>query len=90
MTPSWLQDLIGSFAGTLTTVAFVPQVVKTWRSRSTRDISLAMFLAFSAGVVLWMLYALLIGSWPILIANSVTLVLSGIILAIKITNREGP
>ncbi|MDA8229902.1 MAG: SemiSWEET transporter [Magnetospirillum sp.] len=90
MAASWLQNAIGSIAGTLTTVAFVPQVVKTWRSRSARDISLTMYLAFSAGVALWMLYALMIGSLPILVANGATLVLAGIIIAIKIASRGGP
>ena len=86
MALSWL-DLVGSVAGTLTTVAFVPQVVKTWRSRSTRDISLAMWLAFSLGVALWMLYGLLAGSVPIVVSNGLTLLLAGSVLRIKLANR---
>ena len=88
MDAPWLQDLVGSVAGTLTTVAFVPQVVKTWRSRSTRDISLAMWLAFSAGVALWIVYALIAGAWPIFVANTVTLLLSATVLALKLINRD--
>lgn len=80
-------QVIGALAGALTTVAFVPQVVKTWRTRSTRDISLAMWLVFWLGVALWLVYGLLLAAWPIVAANAVTLVLSGIVLAIKIANR---
>ena len=86
MTTAWL-DLVGTIAGTLTTVAFVPQVIKTWRSRSTRDISLAMWLAFTLGVALWLVYGLLAESWPILIANAVTLLLAGSVLSLKLANR---
>jgi len=73
MAASWVQDLIGSVAGMLTTASFVPQVVKTWRSRSTRDISLAMWLMFSLGVALWVAFGVLTRSWPIMVANLVTL-----------------
>jgi len=86
MVLSWL-DLVGSVAGALTTVAFVPQVVKTWRTRSTRDISLAMWLAFTLGVALWIVYGLMAGAWPILIANIVTFLLAGSVLRIKLANR---
>ena len=86
MTISWL-NLVGTVAGTLTTIAFVPQVIKTWRSRSTRDISLAMWLAFTLGVALWLIYGLMAESWPILIANAITLLLAGSVLRIKLANR---
>jgi MtN3 and saliva related transmembrane protein len=79
-----LPDLLGTAAGTLTTVAFIPQVVKTWRSRSTHDISLIMFSLFSLGVLLWLAYGIALGAWPIIVANSVTLTLAGFILAMKI------
>lgn len=81
-------DYIGMTAGVLTTVAFVPQVVKTWKSRSTKDISLAMFLAFTLGVALWLLYGILLNAWPIILANLVTLVLAGIILTLKLRHRK--
>ncbi len=83
----WLKDPVGWVAGTLTTVAFVPQVVKTWRTRSTRDISLAMWLAFTAGVALWIVYAVIVASWPIAVANVITLALSSTVLALKVANR---
>ncbi|MBF0356400.1 MAG: SemiSWEET transporter [Alphaproteobacteria bacterium] len=79
-----LTDLIGTLAGTLTTLSFLPQVVKTWKSRSTRDISLSMFLAFTTGVGLWLVYGILIGSWPVILSNIVTLILAGIILFLKL------
>ena len=75
--------LLGFIAGTLTTVAFVPQVVRVWRSRSTHDISAAMFSIFSAGVVCWLLYGVYLRSWPIIVANVVTLALCTVILYFK-------
>ena len=88
MTPddSGLADVIGAAAGLLTTLAFLPQVVKTWRSRSTGDLSLAMFAAFSLGVALWLVYGLLLGAWPVIIANLATLILAGFILAMKLAH----
>lgn len=77
-------NILGTLAGTLTTVAFVPQVLKTWRSRSANDISIGMFLIFSIGVFLWLIYGLTINAWPIVIANAITLMLASAILAMKI------
>lgn len=77
-------DFLGAIAATLTTLAFVPQVIRTWRTRSTHDISLAMFSLFSVGVLCWLLYGLQIGSWPIVIANAITLSLSLLILYFKL------
>lgn len=77
-------NLLGLFAGTLTTLAFFPQVIKTWRTRSTADISLAMFSIFSVGLLLWLVYGIQIGSAPIVIANTVTLVLALIIVVLKL------
>ncbi|MHB8535066.1 MAG: SemiSWEET transporter [Sulfuricaulis sp.] len=77
-------NTLGVLAGVLTTVAFIPQVAKTWRSKYTRDISLGMFAIFSLGVLLWMLYGIQIGSMPIVVANAVTLGLSLTILFFKI------
>ena len=77
-------NTLGLIAGTLTTLAFVPQVVKTWRTRSTHDISLGMFALFSTGLVLWLAYGVLIGSWPIVLTNVVTLALALTILFFKL------
>jgi MtN3 and saliva related transmembrane protein len=77
-------DLIGSLAATLTTVAFIPQVLQVYRTRHTHDISLGMYISFIAGVALWLAYGLLLGSWPIIIANGITLGLAGAVLIMKI------
>ena len=76
-------DDIGSAAATLTTIAFIPQVWKVWRTRHTADISIGMYVLFTIGVALWLAYGILIESWPIIMANSFTLVLAGAVLAMK-------
>ena len=77
-------ELIGMLAGILTTAAFVPQVLKCWRSRSTADISLIMFSTMTTGVFLWLVYGLFLQSPSLIVANSVTLFLSGAILLMKV------
>ena len=79
-----LVSVIGFAAAVLTTVAFVPQVIRAWRSRSTRDISLPMFLVLALGIILWLIYGVLIGDWPLIIANVVTLILVLMILFLKL------
>ena len=79
-----LHDLIGYSAGLLATAAFVPQVAKTFKERSTRDISLGMYVLFCAGVGLWLVYGLLIASWPVIVSNFVTLILAGAVLVLKL------
>jgi len=81
--PTW----IGIAAAVLTTAAFAPQAVKAWRSRSTADVSLAMFLMLVTGICLWLTYGIVIGDAPLIFANAVTLVLAGAILAAKIRFR---
>ena len=78
--PSPLLALIGYTAATLTTVSFVPQALKTLRSGDTRGISLRMYLLFCSGIVLWGVYGLLSADGPLIAANAITLVLSGLIL----------
>jgi MtN3 and saliva related transmembrane protein len=80
-------NVLGLTAGSLTTVAFLPQVLKTWRTRATGDLSLGMFAIFSSGTLLWAIYGLLIQSLPIVIANGVTLALALMILYFKIRYR---
>jgi MtN3 and saliva related transmembrane protein len=77
-------DMIGSLAGVLTTIAFIPQVIRTWKTRSARDISLVTYLLFSCGVLLWLGYGILLHALPIILANGTTLALSTSILALKI------
>jgi len=74
----------GLAAATLTTAAFLPQVVKAWRTRKTRDISLGMFLVLCAGIFLWLVYGILKGDLPLILANAITLVLAGTILVFKL------
>ena len=79
-----LNSLIGFIAATLTTISFVPQVIKIWRSRSTHDVSLGMYALFTLGVAMWLAYGLLIHSWPVILANFVTLLLAGAVLVLKL------
>lgn len=78
---------IGIAAAVLTTAAYAPQAFKVWRTRSTRDVSLAMFLMMVSGITLWLVYGLLIGDLPLIVANAVTLVLAAAILVAKIRFR---
>ena len=82
-----LKTLIGFVAGALTTLAYLPQVMKAWKSKSTRDISSGMFIILSAGLVLWTIYGFLIGSPPVIIANIISLALAVAILVFKIANE---
>jgi MtN3 and saliva related transmembrane protein len=75
--------LIGILAGSLTTIAFLPQVLKTWRSRSAADLSTGMLLLFSGGLILWLVYGIAIRALPIILANAVTLLLTFAILLMK-------
>jgi MtN3 and saliva related transmembrane protein len=81
-------EMIGLTAGSLTTIAFLPQVFKTWRSRSAKDLSLVMFLLFCSGVALWLLYGVLINSFPVIVSNAFTLILAGTILYFKLWFKE--
>ncbi len=76
--------VLGLAAAALTTAAFLPQVIKAWRTRRTRDISLGMFLVLCLGIILWLVYGVLRGDLPLVIGNAVTLVLAGTILALKL------
>ena len=76
--------LLGFAAATCTTLAYAPQFIKVWRSRSTEDISLGMFLVLVLGVALWLLYGLLSGDGPLIASNAITLVLAGAILFMKL------
>jgi len=78
------ENTIGFVAATLTTSAFLPQVLKIWRSRSTKDISLPMLVTFILGVSLWLIYGLLVNANPIIIANVITLFLNLMILGFKL------
>ena len=77
----------GYVAATLTTLAFVPQAVKTLRTRDTRSISLQMYVVFRIGIAFWLAYGLVLHSWPMIVSNIITLVLSAAILAMKLRWR---
>ena len=77
-------NILGFTAATLTTFAFLPQVMQVWRSRSTKDISLPMLITFIAGISLWLVYGLVVKAAPIYIANFITLILNLAILRFKL------
>ena len=79
-----LPELIGYCAAALTTLSFLPQAWLTFRTRDVRGISLGMYSAFTLGVALWLLYGLLMGAWPVVVANAVTLALATLILCMKL------
>jgi MtN3 and saliva related transmembrane protein len=83
MNTEWL----GYAAAALTTGSFIPQALLTIRTRNTSGISLGMYLVFTAGVAVWLAYGLAIGSWPMILANTITLVLAAVILAFKFKYR---
>ena len=78
------QDIFGILAAVLTTVSFLPQVLHTLRTRDTRSLSLGMYAIFTAGVACWLVYGILLGAWPIIAANVITLLLAGCVLVMKI------
>ncbi|WP_430397998.1 SemiSWEET family sugar transporter [Ferrovibrio sp.] len=80
---NWV-EIIGLVAGFLTTAAYLPQVLKVWRSRSARDVSLGMFSLMVVGLLLWLAYGLLIGSLALILSNTVTLILATLILIGKL------
>jgi MtN3 and saliva related transmembrane protein len=86
-----LNEAIGFLAAACTTFAFVPQVVRLWRTRSADDISLAMYVIIVAGVALWIVYGVRIRSAPLVAANTVSLGLSGAVLAgkLRFMRRDG-
>jgi MtN3 and saliva related transmembrane protein len=77
-------ELVGYLAATLTTAAFLPQVIQVWQSKSTKDLALPTLLSFIAGVSMWLIYGLLLNSAPVIVANAVTLVLNLVILRFKL------
>jgi MtN3 and saliva related transmembrane protein len=77
-------ELFGYLAAALTTLSFIPQVVQVWRTKHTKDISLGMYSVFTAGILVWLIYGLLLGSVPIIIANCITIVLAGSVLIMKL------
>jgi MtN3 and saliva related transmembrane protein len=79
-----LASFIGAAAAIFTTTAFLPQVIRAWRSRSTRDISFQSFATYAVGLALWFVYGLMIGDWPLIASNGLTLLLTLTILGLKL------
>lgn len=79
-----IANLIGLVAGTLTTAAFLPQVIKTLKTKSTKDISLGMFSVTAAGLLLWLIYGIVSGALPVIVANAISLPLACVIIACKL------
>lgn len=77
-------DLVGYLAAALTALSFVPQAIKVIRTRETKDLSLSMYLASTLGLCMWLAYGIMIGSVPVMISNSITVLLASVILVMKI------
>lgn len=80
--------ILGLAAGALTTIAFVPQVIKTWKTKSAEDLSLGMYSIFCTGVLLWLVYGLIKWDIPIIVANVITFTLAITILYFKLVYEE--
>jgi MtN3 and saliva related transmembrane protein len=79
---------LGIIAGILTTIAYLPQLLKTWKSKSANDLSWSMLIVLCIGIILWLIYGFSVQDIPIIAANVVTLLLAGIILILKIQYRK--
>ena len=82
----WITS-VGLLAATATTISFLPQVIRCWKTRETHDISLAMYIILVTGLTLWLFYGFLIKDLPLILANIVTLTLAGSVLFLKIKHK---
>lgn len=80
-------EILGTLAGTLTAGSFLPQVVQIWRTRSTKDISLSMFVVYVLSTLLWIFYGFLIQAWPLMATNGAILVMAAYILVMKLNEK---
>jgi MtN3 and saliva related transmembrane protein len=83
-------DWLGYLAASLTTLSFVPQAWHTFRTRDVSGISLGMYGAFTLGVLLWLVYGVMLGAWPVIVANFITLALAACILVMKLVLGKAP
>ena len=81
-------ELLGYIAAICTTAAFVPQVIKTYKTKSAKSLSLGMFLLFIAGIILWLIYGFMINEYPIIVANAITLMLAALLIYFKLTYKN--
>jgi MtN3 and saliva related transmembrane protein len=79
ITNSTMIHYLGYFAGVLTVASFLPQVIRTWRTRHTRDLSLGMFALLVTASTLWIIYGIVIGNWPVILTNLGMVALNGAI-----------
>ena len=85
---NWLNsDLVGYVAATLTTSAFIPQALMTWKNKRAEGVSLSMYVILITGVILWLTYGIMLSAWPVIIANVITLFLTIFILLMKIVYK---
>ncbi len=77
-------DTLGMIAGTISAITFLPQVIKTWKSKSAKDISVLMFSFATISVILWLIYGILINNWPVIYTNGCVLILSLIMVYFKL------
>lgn len=80
--------IVGLSAGFCTTVAFLPQAIKTWKTKSAKDLSLGMYSIFCTGVLLWLLYGILTKDLPIILTNVVTIILAATVLFFKLSYKD--
>ncbi|MCK5110593.1 MAG: SemiSWEET transporter [Arcobacteraceae bacterium] len=83
-----MDEIFGYLGGTLTTIAFIPQAYKVYKTKKTKDLSLAMFVIFSLGVVCWFIYGIMLNSMPMILANFFTICFALYILAVKARNYK--
>ena len=89
MNAIFIPDWVGYIAATLTTGSFVPQALLTFRTRDVSGISLGMYSVFTLGIMVWFAYGWMLGAWPVIVANGITLVLAAGILLMKIVHGRG-
>ncbi len=77
-------DILGYAAGALTAFTFLPQVLKTWKEKSAKDVSLYMFIIAFVNEIMWLIYGVMINNWVIIMTNAVMLVMSGIMIMLKL------
>lgn len=82
-----LHDLVGFAAAIFTTASFIPQAVHSWVTRDLGGVSLWMYALFTIGILLWLIYGIILGAWPIIVANTITLSLASVVLYLKIKHR---
>lgn len=77
-------DILGYAAGALTSFTFLPQVLKTWKEKSAKDVALNMFIIAFVNEIMWLVYGIMINNWIIIATNAVMLIMSGIMIVLKL------